>query len=122
MAPAKLFFSKCSCCGTEWYKTQTDHNDDNGGVEADAKAPAANAMNRRRECRHRRHRHPSHLDLLQIPRCECVIQLAVPPLPSVVVAPALTRLTIVIGGRWEDGKLPHDNDDNNKRQRCALED
>ena len=77
----------------------------------DAKAPAADAANRRRECCCCLCCGPSHLDLLQMPRCECVIQLAVPPLLSMIVAPAPTCSTIAVGGRREDGKSPHDDDD-----------
>jgi hypothetical protein len=109
ISPAELSFPRCSCCGTEWYKTQIDHDNDNdhdhddddGGVGTDAKAPAADDANgRRRERRSRRshsrrHGRPSHLDLLQMPRCECIIRLAVPPpIPSKIVA--------VEGGRRED--------------------
>ena len=56
-----------------------------------------------------------------MPRCECVIRLTVSPLPFVIVAPAPTRSTIAVGGRWEDGKSLRDDDDDNERRQRALE-
>lgn len=66
-----LSFPRCSCCKTEWYQILNDDDDINNQLDK-------GTMKRSTK---RRSSRPSHLDLLQMPRCDCTTRLVQPPLP-----------------------------------------
>ena len=68
-----LSFPRCSCCKTEWYQILNDDDGINNKVDKGTMKRSTKRSNSRSR--------PSHLDLLQMPRCDCTTRLVQPPLP-----------------------------------------